>query len=457
MAKEFKGKRPHVLVLNDVAWKIVESCRGVDGEFVFVWRRERVKNVDVEPLMPYRPVHTMNNTAFQTARRTAGLDRLRVHDLRHTFGQRLRDAGVSEEDRALLLGHAMTGMPQHYATATIPRLVEAAKIELASRVGADGRRRGRKDGGQYVHDQFQRRLFPKFGDLAVKELNRSAILTLLDSVKAEGKLTTANRLYADIKQMLDFALKRDLIERNPLDTIKKRDIGGKESARARVLSDDEVRKLVGALPIANMSQRSTTAIWLILATGCRVGEAMTAQWVHVDLDRKTWHLPVTKNEREHTIHLSAFAVRQLEALMAIRYEELERRREEDPKASPSPWVFPSADGTSHVNVKSFGKQLADRQRIAERRMKNRAKLTSSLVLPGGRWTAHDLRRTAATMMAQLGVSGDVIDECLNHMIESRVRRTYIRDRREAQQVGAFDLLGEHLDRLTSSAEGGPKS
>ena len=76
--------------------------------------------------MPYRPVRTMNNTAFQTARRKAGLDRLRVHDLRHTFGQRLSDAGVSEEDRALLLGHAMIGMPQHYATATIARLNEAA-------------------------------------------------------------------------------------------------------------------------------------------------------------------------------------------------------------------------------------------------------------------------------------------------------------------------------------------
>ena len=46
--------------------------------------------------------------------------------MRHTFGQRLRDAGVREEDRALLLGHAIDGMPQHYATATVARLVEAA-------------------------------------------------------------------------------------------------------------------------------------------------------------------------------------------------------------------------------------------------------------------------------------------------------------------------------------------
>ena len=106
-AAEFKGQRPHVLILNDVATRIVEECRGDHDEFVFVWRRERVKNIEDEPVMPYRPVHTMNNTAFQNARRAAKLERARVHDLRHTFGQRLREAGVTEEDRALLLGHAL--------------------------------------------------------------------------------------------------------------------------------------------------------------------------------------------------------------------------------------------------------------------------------------------------------------------------------------------------------------
>lgn len=125
-AEKFKGKRAHVLVLNNAAWRIIEECRGAHDEYVFVWRRERVKNFEDEPVMPYRPIHTMNNTAFQSARRAAKLDRVRVHDLRHTFGQRLRDAGVAEEDRALLLGHALQGMPQHYATATIARLVEAA-------------------------------------------------------------------------------------------------------------------------------------------------------------------------------------------------------------------------------------------------------------------------------------------------------------------------------------------
>jgi integrase len=124
--EHFKSDRHHVLVLNDVAWKIVEECRGMHDEFVFVWRRERVVNLDDEPVMEYAPIGTMNNTGYQAARKAVGLEKVRVHDLRHTFGQRLRDAGVPKEDRDLLLGHAVEDMSQLYATATVARLVEAA-------------------------------------------------------------------------------------------------------------------------------------------------------------------------------------------------------------------------------------------------------------------------------------------------------------------------------------------
>ena len=130
-ASEFKSKRPHVLILNDVAWRIVQAQRGRHKEFVFVYRRERVVNLDKTPVMKFRRVETMNNTAFQTARSQAGLA-VRVHDLRHTYGQRLRDAGVREEDRALLLGHAIDGMAQHYATATVARLIEQANRVTAT-------------------------------------------------------------------------------------------------------------------------------------------------------------------------------------------------------------------------------------------------------------------------------------------------------------------------------------
>jgi len=166
---------------------------------------------------------------------------------------------------------------------------------------------------------------------------------------------------------------------------------------------------------------------------------MNARWEHVDLTRRTWYLPETKNQRDHTIHLSELALEQFEALQQLR--------EADPDGNPTPWVFPNAAVTGPVDIKTFGKQLADRQRIAERPMVGRTSATSALVLSGGRWTAHDLRRTAATQMARLGVSTDVIDECLNHKLQSRVARIYVRDRRVAEQARAFETLGRRLREL----------
>ena len=92
----FKSKRAHVVILNDAAWSIVQSQRGKHPIWVFPYRG--------------KPVQTMNNTAWQKARRTVGLSKVRVHDLRHTYGARLRAAGVPAEDRAALLGHACRPM-----------------------------------------------------------------------------------------------------------------------------------------------------------------------------------------------------------------------------------------------------------------------------------------------------------------------------------------------------------
>jgi integrase len=111
----FKSRRPHVVILNHAAWSIVESRRGKHADWVFTFRG--------------KPVQTMNNTAWQRARRNAELSMVRIHDLRHTFATRLRAAGVHEEDRAALLGHAWRSMPEHYASADVRRL-----IDLANRV-----------------------------------------------------------------------------------------------------------------------------------------------------------------------------------------------------------------------------------------------------------------------------------------------------------------------------------
>lgn len=121
-----KGRRrPRVVVCNSVAQSIIEAQRGKHEEYVFVWRRERVKNRDEAPVMPYRPIQTMNNSAWQRARRKAGLPDLHVHDLRHTVGMRLREAGVPESTVSDILWHSSPSMTRHYSQAQIVELFKA--------------------------------------------------------------------------------------------------------------------------------------------------------------------------------------------------------------------------------------------------------------------------------------------------------------------------------------------
>jgi integrase len=112
----FKSRRAHVVILNDVAWSIIESQRGLHPIWVFAYRGKRVS--------------TMNNTAWQCARREQSLQRVRIHDLRHTFACRLRAADVSVEDREVLLGHANHSMAGHYASADVGRLLKQANLVL---------------------------------------------------------------------------------------------------------------------------------------------------------------------------------------------------------------------------------------------------------------------------------------------------------------------------------------
>lgn len=75
--------------------------------------------------MPYRPVHTMNNTAWQSGHKKAGLGDLHIHDLRHTVGLRLREAGVPDRTQVDILWHSCKTMPAHYSMAQLVEIFEA--------------------------------------------------------------------------------------------------------------------------------------------------------------------------------------------------------------------------------------------------------------------------------------------------------------------------------------------
>jgi integrase len=113
-----KNQRDRLVVCNSIAMAVIESVRGEHSDRVFTYRG--------------LPVARMYNTAWKRARTSAGLPHVRVHDLKHTFGHRLRAAGVSFEDIQDLLGHKSQRITRHYSAPDIDRLLLAAEtvVEL---------------------------------------------------------------------------------------------------------------------------------------------------------------------------------------------------------------------------------------------------------------------------------------------------------------------------------------
>jgi integrase len=119
---QVKNGDDRLVVLNRTAKSVIESRRGINSEHVFTYEG--------------RPVVRMMTPAWKRARARAGLPQVRVHDLKHTFGRRLRAAGVSYEDRQDLLGHRSTRITTHYSAAELSRLLEAAD-RVAGRQGQE--------------------------------------------------------------------------------------------------------------------------------------------------------------------------------------------------------------------------------------------------------------------------------------------------------------------------------
>jgi hypothetical protein len=124
------------VILNRIAKSVIESCRGHHPEFVFTCDKQ--------------PIAGINNNGWKAARRRAakrypkhfggrpcppGFLKIRVHDLKHTYGHRLRAAGVGFEDRKILLGHKSDHVTTHYSAPEIGALIQASEkvCDLGSR------------------------------------------------------------------------------------------------------------------------------------------------------------------------------------------------------------------------------------------------------------------------------------------------------------------------------------
>ncbi len=297
--------------------------------------------------------------------------------------------------------------------------------------------KSRADGGVEVRRMMEKDILPEIGAMAVEDVKKRHIAAMLDKVRERGVTRMANLLLSLVRQMFRFAVARDWIEADPTASLRKADFGGKEVERERFLTDEEVGELHEKLPDADLSKAAQAAIWIMMSTCCRIGELCKAEWSQVDVAGRQWRIPVpnAKNRHEQVVALSNFAARQFEELRKIQASAV--------------WVLPNRSCTDHIDVKTMTKQIKDRQRAAP--MKGRSKKIGTLILSGGLWTPHDLRRTGATLMGELGVNENIIERCLNHVEPNRMKRIYQRQTKiiQAAKAEAWRRLGERLDLLTN--------
>lgn len=295
--------------------------------------------------------------------------------------------------------------------------------------------RHHKDKGVEMERCFGKDVLPFIGHLYAEDVTRQQISLLLTNITERGSKVMAGRTLTNIRQCFGYGIGIGLIEHDPTSHLKKSAFAGKAKMRDRVLSDDELNHLLQvALNESKLALKGKASIKVMLSTAVRVGELLKAKYEHIDLTGRKWIIPAenAKNGKEHLVHLSDYAVQAFEELFQVADHDI--------------WLFTDRSRTKHICVKTLTKQISDRQTTSP--LSNRASDTTSLMLSGGKWTPHDLRRTAATLMGGLKIPPYVIEKCLNHTEENRMIQTYQHAPLYEERQQAFEALGRKLSILS---------
>lgn len=293
-----------------------------------------------------------------------------------------------------------------------------------------------KDAGALARQFLESDVLEHIGSVRARDVTRAQVVEVIDRVTDRGAKRKANAVLSLLKQMFAWGLARGVVETDPTHGLKREHAGGTEKPRERNLSPDEITDLAKRLPNAKLPLRVQAALWLLLATGARVGEFTKAQWSEFDLTGNTWEIPAerSKNGKPHIVHLSGFALDWLKRLA---------------EAGTGRLLFEGRSAGTPVSEKWIGKCIRDRQRT--KALRGRTKKTGVLLLDGGEWRIHDLRRTMASRMGDLGIAPHVIEKCLNHALEG-ILRVYQHQEYLPERRAAFERWGAELARL-SSGEG----
>ena len=293
--------------------------------------------------------------------------------------------------------------------------------------------------GREIERLLKVEILPEIGNKHIADVGKRHILDLLDGIVDRGSPITANRTLAALRRMFNWTVERGIIGVSPCAGIK---APSAEHSRDRVLSDDEIRLAWNAFN--SVGRPFGPIAKLLLLTGARRDEIASARWSEIDLEAKTWTIAKerSKNGVAHEIPLSRQAVEIIESLPRIGGKK-------------DGFVFTT---TGETAVSGFSKARAalDAAILSALRAEAKARCENSEeVTAPAHWTLHDLRRSAASGMAGLGIPPHVVEAVLNHKSGSikGVAAVYNRYTYSAEKRTALDVWALVLYEIVAGASG----
>lgn len=249
---------------------------------------------------------------------------------------------------------------------------------------------------EQIEARFERDIIPTIGKRKLQSVTRSDVNEVLQSIVDRNSPVAANRTLADVKHLFAYCSEKGWIPSNPTAGITRRVVGGREKAKDRTLSFDEIKQFIHVLYTGRYADLTKVALGVLMLTGQRPSEVLG--FSDSELRGVWWIIPKerTKSGREQKVYVSP----QVRALL---------RRWED---------------------NSYDHRTLDR---AVKRM-------------GLGFTPHDLRRTMATRLADLGVMPHVIEKMLNHQMEG-VMAVYNHAEYLPERQAAWRMWGVTLAKL----------
>jgi integrase len=253
--------------------------------------------------------------------------------------------------------------------------------------------------------------------LPVDSIDQRTIADLLNRIEKKSGPSTTNRARATLSAMFSWSMKAGLTLNNPVAHTPTR----REAARTRVLADDELGLIWRALP----DGQYRAIVCILMLTGQRVLEIAALRWSEIDLGRNLISLPAErcKNHLPHDVPIAG-TVRQL-------IEAQPRREGIDLVFGHGGGVF----GSFSVHKIALDKRIAE--------------LNGGKAIPP--WVLHDLRRSCATGMAEIGVEPHHIEAVLNHISGSRrgVAGIYNKASYAGAKASALARWDEHVAAIVA--------